>query len=480
MRHISAVSRPSRRRPFASRLVHRVARSVGGRRLDRRSFLYRTAIVGTALLASPRTFIFRPVSAYASVCGAEASCGGSWTAMCCTVNGGANTCPPGSFAAGWWKVDGSEFCLGGPRYYIDCNREPTARCSCHCADGACDRRRVCCNRFRYGQCNTHIPGITEVVCRVILCTPPWEWDPACSTTARTEPATATHSSTCLPGPGSSHVAIRYQDLGMVGSPLGRPIGAEEAGARGGLLRRYEHGYILWLASLGAHVLLGPVAGRYRALGLEDGTLGYPRTDHRPVERTRGEVVVLERGRIYWSPGTGAHAVLGPVHDAYLSSGGPVGSGLGFPIGSLEVLGSTQLQTFEDGVLVWSEEHGAHVLRGAIADRYRAAGGPSSPWGVPVEDQRAVGDGRGEVVALTEGRLWWSPATGAHAVQGAVLDRYVEEGGPDGPLGYPTTDTFTTRSGQRRSSFERGAITADPATGETTVVMRRETRDASEL
>ena len=27
-----------------------------------------------------------------------------WTVFCCTINKGVNACPPGSFAAGWWKA----------------------------------------------------------------------------------------------------------------------------------------------------------------------------------------------------------------------------------------------------------------------------------------------------------------------------------------------------------------------------------------
>ena len=32
------------------------------------------------------------------------------------INGGANTCPPGSFVAGWWKMGNSAFCRGDARY----------------------------------------------------------------------------------------------------------------------------------------------------------------------------------------------------------------------------------------------------------------------------------------------------------------------------------------------------------------------------
>ena len=43
---------------------------------------------------------------------------------------------------------------------------------CQCANGDCHRRRVDCNHFRYGQCNTQVGGTTEVVCRLVICQNP--------------------------------------------------------------------------------------------------------------------------------------------------------------------------------------------------------------------------------------------------------------------------------------------------------------------
>ena len=178
----SAAGRPAT--TFAERVVDRASAALAGTGLDRRRLLGRAALVGTALAVNPIDFVLKPRTAYAAVCGTNSLCSQGYTAFCCTINGGANTCPPGSFVAGWWKVGDSAFCNGGARYYVDCNRAPGASCACRCADGPCDKRRICCNNFRYGQCNQQIRGVTEVVCRVVLCTPPWEWDPTCTTTVR--------------------------------------------------------------------------------------------------------------------------------------------------------------------------------------------------------------------------------------------------------------------------------------------------------
>ncbi len=180
----------------------------------RRSFLVKTAVIGAALATNPMRYLLRPGTAYAAVCGPGADCGSGWTVFCCSINGGSNTCPPNTVPAGWWKTDGSAFCGGRPRYILDCN----AMCGgcgcgqggicdagchpdwgCHCGSGSCDQRRVACNHFRYGQCHQEIPCVGPVVCRVATCTPPWEWDPTCTTASATANQTGPHTAPCLDG-----------------------------------------------------------------------------------------------------------------------------------------------------------------------------------------------------------------------------------------------------------------------------------------
>jgi hypothetical protein len=200
---------------------------------DRRSFLTKTAIVGSALMVAPLRYVLRPGSAYAAICtcgnsacDCAAACCDGYTDFCCVVNGGRNECPPGSFAAGWWRADGSAYC-GGTRYYIDCNA--TCTCSqcdgafctscpgtaCSCGAGRCDHRKVGCTFFRYGQCHSEIACAGPIVCRVVSCVPPYEMTPACAGTTLVDDKTANHSSFCPPpdrpgirrmGQGSWHLA----------------------------------------------------------------------------------------------------------------------------------------------------------------------------------------------------------------------------------------------------------------------------------
>jgi hypothetical protein len=216
-------------------LVERVA-SLLEARTDRRGFLTKSALVGSAVAVAPATYVLKPGSAYAAICNCSGSlcncgdlCCDGYTEFCCTIYG-ANRCPPGTLVAGWWKADGSGFCTSGgvaqPRYYADCNAMCGAcapdgsgfcsgacfGCGCGCAQGQCGNRKACCTRFRYGQCNQSVAHLGPIVCRVITCTPPWVWEDSCTTASATDNNTAFHDRPCLhtsgpvpnpPGPGIS-------------------------------------------------------------------------------------------------------------------------------------------------------------------------------------------------------------------------------------------------------------------------------------
>ena len=203
---------------MSSTLVDKAVGSFA-RRLDRRSMLRRSTFAATAMVAAPTEVLLRPTSAYAAVCrclGRRCPCGSlccdAYTEFCCTLTG-KNGCPPGTVAAGWWKVDGSQFCGSAPRYYLDCNAQcGTCKCRgsvcngscsgtpCDCAFGDCNNRKAGCVKFRYGQCNQHIGCVGPIVCRVVTCTPPWIFDDSCTTASRTDNNTAHQTKPCLEVP----------------------------------------------------------------------------------------------------------------------------------------------------------------------------------------------------------------------------------------------------------------------------------------
>ena len=190
----------------------------------RRGFLTRSALVGTALAVAPVAYVLRPQTAYATICSCNGSscnctdlCCDGYTEFCCTLTG-SNSCPPGTIAAGWWKADNSGYCdvdgASKPRYYIDCNGNCDDGCgcgssgvcsrscsdtTCQCGNGDCGNRKSGCTGFRYGQCNNHIECVGRIVCRVVTCTPPWQWEESCTTASATDNYTRFHNRPCLHG-----------------------------------------------------------------------------------------------------------------------------------------------------------------------------------------------------------------------------------------------------------------------------------------
>ncbi len=191
-------------------------------RTNRRGFLRRAAVVGSALVAAPATYVLRPGDAYSAVVNTPSNCpagsrcrDGGWTEFCCTTTG-VNTCPPGSLIAGWWRAEypgsGTDHCDGNSRYYMDCNSsdcggcgcggsgtcgDSCVDCNCECANDDCNKWKTCCTRFRYGQCNQHIGCVGPIVCRVVTCVAPWEWDSSCTTTDAVAQSTWSHDAGCL-------------------------------------------------------------------------------------------------------------------------------------------------------------------------------------------------------------------------------------------------------------------------------------------
>ena len=216
------------------RLVERAGSAIAAR-TSRRGFLNRSALAGAALVTVPSAYVLRPGTAYAAICSCnnqscncDQTCCDGYTEFCCTTTG-ENTCPTGSIPAGWWKVDGSSFCVTngsrGPRYYLDCNARPsgpcgpsgitreTDLCDCTCADGNCNNRKACCTAFRYGQCNQQVSCLGPIICRVVTCTPPWEFDPTCTTATATDNNTRWHHRPCLerPTPNRGSLPATFKD-----------------------------------------------------------------------------------------------------------------------------------------------------------------------------------------------------------------------------------------------------------------------------
>jgi uncharacterized protein with LGFP repeats len=75
--------------------------------------------------------------------------------------------------------------------------------------------------------------------------------------------------------------------------------------------------------------------------------------------------------------------------------------------------------------------------GAIYARWQAMGGMKSPLGAPTSPE-APGADSARYVVFTKGAVYWSPATGAQPVIGAIYDAWATLRYDRGPLGLPTS------------------------------------------
>src|SRR5205823_4220098 len=89
---------------------------------------------------------------------------------------------------------------------------------------------------------------------------------------------------------------------------------------------------------------------------------------------------------------------------------------------------------------------------------QALGGAGGFLGQPTADETDVPNG-GRVAAFTGGRIYWSAATGAHEVHGAIRVKYDALGGPSSFLGLPTSDELPATAAGRVNRFQGGDLYA---------------------
>lgn len=104
--------------------------------------------------------------------------------------------------------------------------------------------------------------------------------------------------------------------------------------------------------------------------------------------------------------------------------------------------------------------GEVALDGVTAAKYQQLGG-EAVLGLPTGQPEKVGNGTAQ--AFAKGTIYSSPSTDAYLVRGEILKVYLAQGGPAGPLGFPTNDESEAAGGPDIpnggwiSEFEHGSI-----------------------
>jgi uncharacterized protein with LGFP repeats len=188
------------------------------------------------------------------------------------------------------------------------------------------------------------------------------------------------------------LARKYVHLGESDSPLGLPTSdTRDNVSSAGRHNLFQHGSIHASHHTDAHAVWGPVFTYWRAAGMASSALGLPITDTRSNGDGAGEHNDFERGTIYFAPGPGTHAVLQPVLVVWDAHGRETGP-LGYPTDELTDLpsGLGQTQPFVNGVIDLMPDLGAHAVWGPIFQAWVAQyGRETGTLGRPTTDVYAV-------------------------------------------------------------------------------------------
>lgn len=119
----------------------------------------------------------------------------------------------------------------------------------------------------------------------------------------------------------------------------------------------------------------------------------------------GRWVQYANGYIYWTPGTGAHAIPSAVFEVWAELGWET-SDLGYPIADHAVLPAGVVQAFERGAIYRRSGQPGYWVHGAIGERWKRDGFEKSKWGWPVSNESGL-EGGGRVQSFEHGYITWS-------------------------------------------------------------------------
>ncbi|CAM3139424.1 alpha/beta hydrolase-fold protein [Prescottella defluvii] len=254
---------------------------------------------------------------------------------------------------------------------------------------------------------------------------------------------------CGPGGGIAPVAN--------GNPWIGDCLTGEYSVPGGVAQDFRFGRIFHSGS-GTYPVAGRIGGTYQGTGGPAGDLGMPTSPEVVLPDGRGRLNHFQHGSIYWTPQTGAQAVSGPIRDTWSKLGWETGA-LGYPTAeAVSIPGKDGLiQSFEGGAVYWTPQTGANAVQGLIMKKYGDLGWENGWLGLPVTSEVPVKDG-GRFNRFQNGNIYWSPASGAWSVKnGPIFDAWKGENYENGRLGFPISDQFDIPGGVEQN-FQHGVIT----------------------
>jgi len=155
----------------------------------------------------------------------------------------------------------------------------------------------------------------------------------------------------------------------------------------------------------------------------------------------------------------------PIQAHYNTLGGPTGL-LGPQTSPETSLPDGADAGYQNGVIYWSPATQAWEVHGAILGLWSALGAQAGFAGYPTTDERGTPDGVGRYNLFSGASIYWTPQTGAHEVRGAIGAKWSGLGSQVSFLGYPLTDeTPAPDLAGRFNHFQGGSIYWSPWTGD---------------
>jgi hypothetical protein len=196
------------------------------------------------------------------------------------------------------------------------------------------------------------------------------------------------------------IGAHYQQMGgSKNSGLKDPVTAVYDIPGGGKGQDFVLGSIFWSPQTGAWSVIGDIAAHYRALGGPTGPLGYPTTDEMPTPDGVGRYNHFSRpdgASIYWTPTTKAWSIMGAIRAKWVAMGweqGPVGYPTTDEMPTPDGVGRYNHFSRSDGASIYfSSGTGAHAVYGLIRQKWASLGWEQGRLRYPVTDEYAVSGG----------------------------------------------------------------------------------------
>ncbi len=259
---------------------------------------------------------------------------------------------------------------------------------------------------------------------------------------------------------------KYESLGgPAASDLGFPTANEVRGLAGpdsrvSTFSASDKPLIYWTADHGAFVVRGAINAAWDKLGSSGGATGCP--DRRRDLRRRARDPGVQRRQGVLEPAdqsfhhrpaqlgrpargaAGARRPDGGDQQAWRAAGGASGP-LGAKQGDQYPIGSDGLaQNFTGGKIFFSPATGANAVETDILTKYEALGGPAkSDLGFPISNEADGGLKPASKVSAFSADdkpvIFWTSDHGAYVVRGAIKAAWDKLLGPTGKLGAPVGD-----------------------------------------